>query len=864
MDIAGRHNTNFLHESAPSAANNRNVITGSSPYNIINYDDPEIPSAKRGFKESPLKETAILFVIFIAYSLSGKLGLQLAFENASATAVWAPTGIALAAFLLRGYYVWPAILAGAFLINITTTGNIQTSALIAVGNTCEGLLGAYLVNKYADGMYAFERTSNIFRFAFLAGIISTALSATIGVTSLALWDLAQWTNYFSIWLTWWIGDAVGALILTPLLILWFQKKPIIQNSRNSIETIAAFLTLGIILVIEFSPFSIAASNNYPLSFILIPPLAWIAYRFNKRFVSAAAFTMCAAAIWGTLNGHGPFAVLSQNDSLILLQAFVCTITIMTLTFASVVEEHNTSVNSETEKALELKDFVENASLGLHWAGPDGRIIWANKFELEMLGYEKDEYVGHHISEFHAHKDKISDIMGKLGNNETIDNYEAQLKCKDGSLRDVLISSNVYMKNGEFIHTRCFTKDITDKKKLEMELNLHEQALHEAERRRMETFYQLLEKLPAGAYTCNREGLITYYNEQAIKVWGRQPMLNDNRDRFCGSYKLFAGDKPLAHDECWMALAIKNEKGYNGEEIIIQRPDGSSIEVLAHANPIHDKAGELIGAVNVLVDISEQKKILRALEESYSLMEEKVIERTEQLRKAHEELIHSEKLASLGRFSAGIAHEIRNPLANISSLSQLLLRKNSDSEIGKHLQHIHANSDIANNIIKDLLNIASPHNVNFKSINIGSMIENVCNCAEARCIKNQITLVKDIQKDIPDIMANEIKLEAAFLNLISNSIEAMPKGGTLKVTAGTNLESGEIVISFNDTGIGIPAANVDKILEPFFTTKHEGTGLGLSLVYEVIKAHSGNITFESDTKKGTEFTVRLPINKAVSG
>src|SRR3712207_403272 len=122
------------------------------------------------------------------------------------------------------------------------------------------------------------------------------------------------------------------------------------------------------------------------------------------------------------------------------------------------------------------------------------------------------------------------------------------------------------------------------------------------------FHRLLEKLPAAAYTCDPEGLITYFNQYAVQLWGRAPKLVDPVDRFCGSFKLFLPDGSLiAHDQCWMALALKMDKGYNGDEIVIERPDGQRLSALAHANPIHDESGKLLGAVNVLVDITERKR-----------------------------------------------------------------------------------------------------------------------------------------------------------------------------------------------------------------------------------------------------------------
>src|SRR5207249_4219314 len=154
------------------------------------------------------------------YFIAGKLGLKLAVVNANATAVWPPTGIALAALLVFGYRVWPGIFLGAFLVNITTAGSVATTIGIATGNTLEGLLGAYLINRFANGRRALERSQDVFKFATLAALLSTTVSATFGVTSLCLGGYARWTDYEPIWLTWWLGDVVGAFIVAPLLLLW--------------------------------------------------------------------------------------------------------------------------------------------------------------------------------------------------------------------------------------------------------------------------------------------------------------------------------------------------------------------------------------------------------------------------------------------------------------------------------------------------------------------------------------------------------------------------------------------------------------------------------------------------------------------
>jgi PAS domain S-box-containing protein len=133
------------------------------------------------------------------------------------------------------------------------------------------------------------------------------------------------------------------------------------------------------------------------------------------------------------------------------------------------------------RETELTDFIENAVIGLHWVAEDGKILWANQAELDLLGYTKEEYIGHYITEFHADLDVITDILTRLIANESLHSYEARLKCKDGSIRTVLISSNVLWKDGKFIHTRCFTRDITDRKRIEIQLQEQKKIAEEANR-----------------------------------------------------------------------------------------------------------------------------------------------------------------------------------------------------------------------------------------------------------------------------------------------------------------------------------------------------------------------------------------------
>src|SRR5712692_3740125 len=230
-----------------------------------------------------------LAALFGLYVVAGKLGLSLAFVHARASPVWPPTGIALAALLTLGYRVWPAIFAGAFVVNISTAGSVATSLGIAAGNTLEGLLAAYLVDRYANGTRAFDRSQDVFKFAGFAALLSTTVSSTIGVASLALGGYAAWADFDQIWLTWWLGDASGALIVAPLLVLWVRDWRSHLSRRRLLEVAALWCTTTLIGLAVFgeglAKFGLMA---LPLTFLCTHPSS------GPRSASGSARRRCSS------------------------------------------------------------------------------------------------------------------------------------------------------------------------------------------------------------------------------------------------------------------------------------------------------------------------------------------------------------------------------------------------------------------------------------------------------------------------------------------------------------------------------------------------------------------------------------------
>jgi PAS domain S-box-containing protein len=268
-----------------------------------------------------------------------------------------------------------------------------------------------------------------------------------------------------------------------------------------------------------------------------------------------------------------------------------------------ITEHKRIEAGLRKSREDLDDFFEKAAVAMHWVGPDGIILRANQAELDLLGFRREEYVGRHIADFHADRAVIDDILGRLSRGEKIEKYSARLRAKNGTIKHVIISSNVQFRDGEFMHTRCVTLDVTA-----------ERAAEAMSRESERNTRNLLAALPAAVYTTDAAGRITYYNAAAVELAGREPTLGS--DEWCVTWKLHSPDgTPLPHDQCPMAIALKENRPVRGVEAVAERPDGTRVPFLPFPTPLHDDSGALIGAVNMLVDLTEIKRAETALRES---------------------------------------------------------------------------------------------------------------------------------------------------------------------------------------------------------------------------------------------------------
>jgi len=330
-----------------------------------------------------------------------------------------------------------------------------------------------------------------------------------------------------------------------------------------------------------------------------------------------------------------------------------------------------------------------------------------------------------------------------------------------------------------------------------------------------------------------EGKILYWNEGAERIYGyrKEEVLGKRLSDF-----LFPVDENLKVEEerllSELMARVKEGEAVPNVEVKRKTKEGKEIITSMTISPLKDAEGKVVGASRICKDITE-------------------------LKKAEERLTLAERLTSLGEISAGVAHELRNPLAGIKLNTQILLRKKDFPEKEKRLlESTQEGIEKIEKIVDDMLHFAKPRPSHFKEVEINRVVEDSLTIFQTKLKKGNISLEFLKSGGLPTVWIDTHQVQQVLINLMLNAIQAMEKGGTL--TLRTFLDHGDHVgIEVRDTGTGIPQSHLKKIFDPFFTTKSEGTGLGLSITLKILESHGATIDVESREGEGAVFTIHLP-------
>jgi PAS domain S-box-containing protein len=612
-----------------------------------------------------------------------------------------------------------------------------------------------------------------------------------------------------------------------------------------------------------------------------------------------------------------------------------------LAIARDVTERSRAAQALRDSERKFRDFVETASVALHFVGADGTIEWANQAELGLLGYTAEEYLGRHIAEFHVDGPVIDDILGRLCRGERLCEYEARLRAKDGSIRHVVIDSSVLFEHGRFVHTRCFTRDVTARKAAE-------QALRESEQR----FRVITDASPVMVWMAGTDKLCFYFNKSWLDFVGRtleqeagngwaenvhpgdfdrclqiyltnfdarQPfemeyrlkhhtgqyrwILDHGVPRYSadGTFEGYVGgcldihdQKEAAEARHRLAAIVESSDdaiiskdlnsiitswnrgaelifGYMADEMIGQSilkiippelqadetrilntiargeriqhfetvrvaKDGRRIDVSLTISPVRDHAGRIVGAAKIARDISQKKQAERAL-------------RT------------TEQLAAVGRLAATAAHEINNPLEAVTNLVYLAKSVADRNDVREFLSGAEEELQRVAQMTKQTLGFYR-ETKGMATIYVGNTVDSLMSVFSSKARNKGVTIRSEINSEVAiQVIPGEFR--QLIGNLLSNSIDAVPPGGDIRIRVGAARFGSEhgVRVTVCDNGPGIPEQVRMHVFEPFFTTKNDvGTGLGLWVCKSIVQRHHGSIRLRTSTVKGrsgTVFSVFLP-------
>lgn len=624
--------------------------------------------------QSPRLKQILVYWLTIAtlamvYFVAGKFGLSLASQNPSVSPVWAPTGIALAAVLVLGYRAWPGILLGAFLTNISTAGTPATSLAIAVGNTLEALMGGFLVNQFAGGRAAFDKPQGIFKFVVFAGLIATAVSATVGVTSLALAGFASWTSYASIWLEWWLGDMVGALVVAPVLAI--PRRPE-DRPWNRNKVLEAFLLVACLYLTAAGVFGgwFFAGTSYPLEYLTLPIVLWAAIRFSQRDAALATLLLSAIANRGTLQGVGPFVQPSQDLSLLLLQVFTAVVALMAITVGSVILERKRAARilQDREQALEqnqkvvqhereqLNAILQATAEGVMAQLPTGQWLFANDQAAELCGFPSAEALMQASVAEVLERFEIADETGQplpltalparqafQGQQPPATILRTRQKGSEVERWSMVRANPVFDAQGNVSFAVSVFQDISALKQAEHKLR------EEQERLRV-----TLSSIGDAVIASNLEGRVIFMNPVAQQLTGWTEAEAFNKDLKEVFHILNEETREEVESPVTIVLREGKIVGLANHTILMTR-DGREIPIDDSGAPIRNESGELIGVILVFRDVTERREVERKLTAAFARIQElySLSRRIDTLQTPSdilETILTSQFLASAGRAS----------------------------------------------------------------------------------------------------------------------------------------------------------------------------------------------------------------------
>jgi PAS domain S-box-containing protein len=851
---------------------------------------------------SVAKYIAQLIIVGAGYFVLAKAALALASIYASTVPIWPPAGFALAAVLVCGLRVWPAIFAAAFaagtpieIPDASAADWVLPALGVAAASTIEALVGGYLIKVWSQGRRTFDTPIGVAKFA-LVGLGSTLIGALVGVGSFYLAGYVDWDKLSALGGAWWLRDAAGAFVLAPAAVLWAIGSFRAFDADRVLSSSLAIVGAILVGLIAFSPLFEQSTLRSALAFLAALPLLWAALRCGERDTATAVLILSCFAIWGSLAGGGPFAGASFDDTFLLLVVFMISISVVSLALSAYV-----SVRKHAEVILRhqeqiLRAMFSQSVVGVAQIDPAGRFTLVNNQFCGIVRRAAPELLQMRIQDL-TDPDDLPHLANLIRHAiRTGEGFALETRhvLPDGSRRWIRNNvSAIADHSGAVRHLMVVAEDVSDRRRADEDLQrahddlqksleertaslehttevLHteveqrkrvEAALKQdiAERRKaqealMESEWRFRTVIQGvtdyAIFMLDRGGYITNWNvgAQRIHQYAAAEIVGQH-------FSCFYTEEEQQRGEPARALHLAAYEGKCVVEGWRVRRDKSLFWASAVIEAVRDEVGTLAGFVNITRDMTEKREAQASLE------------------RAQEQLAQSQKMEALGQLTGSIAHDFNNLLTIVSGHAQLLRRRLTDP---KHLQAIDAMHGAANrgeSLTRQLLAFSRRQPLNPVVTDLKQRVEAVHEMLVGS-LRGNVELKRDIPGDIWSVEVDIAELELALVNIAVNARDAMPGGGSITLSARNvnlkksdgvdQLEGDFVALAMSDTGVGIAPDVLPRIFEPFFTTKAlgKGTGLGLAQVYGFSHQSGGTVVATSTVGSGTTITIYLPRKQAI--
>jgi PAS domain S-box-containing protein len=839
----------------------------------------------------------------LAYVALALLGLQLAMEGTNATAIWIPTGLAIAAVLRFGPGVWPAMLVGSWLANgvllsrmgLPAGAMLATSLATALGNTAEALLAGYLIQGLAGTRHPFRRVPHVLQFILAGAVVATAVSALVGTTAFCL-ATGKWHLFRTMGAAWWLGDATGALVVTPLFLTFRRADLAAMPFKVHRDALVA-----VVLILAFW-FGICPLWP-PLAFFFFPLLVLGTSRLGPFYASGLVALLALLATTSALFGMGPFLMPGPlSGSLLLQQGFLGTLAITTLVLASALQERkgledrlklqNRLFQTQSEvsqaivhaedRATLLKEtcrlLVELGGFHLAWVGfRDGATGCVGP---EAFAGSLDDYLDDRVGRWDGspggpnRKAVFPDCL----QDPSFDAWRAKTLARGYSNNCAFPILQGGRATGSLMACYGETSAIGPEEgrlleELAGDLGFALAAMEtrtdlaESERR----FRATLETVKLVAVSLASDATITFCNDHLLQLTGR------TRDEVLGRNW---GDLFLPPDTRGAVTSVLDASLHQGqipihnENEIVTR-DGERRLIRWNNTILRDRSGSVIGTVSLGEDITLQKRAEAALVQHAAELERSVAERTALLREANEDLALAVEHAQAAdraksAFLSAMSHELRTPLNSVIGFTGVLLKGMAgplQPQQEEPLRIVQRNGRHLLDLINDVLDLSKIEAAEMRLASAPfDLIETLREAMEALAPAAEakgLAMTRELAVEVLPLEGDRRRVLQILLNLLSNAVK-FTEAGT--VTLRLTLEAGRARVAVQDTGPGIAAQDLPRLFREFeqldvgLSRRNEGTGLGLALSRRLARLMDGDIGVESQPGHGSTFTLTLPLKE----